>query len=94
MNTSAKGSRNERRSIAILENAGYRCSRSAASLGAWDIIGIGPSDVVLCQVKTRDWPGTDEMEKLKAFPVPVNCRKLVHRWRDHQRKPDIREVAA
>jgi hypothetical protein len=34
----------------------------AASLGAWDIIGIGSTDVVLAQVKTRDWPGSVEME--------------------------------
>ena len=58
MNAAAKGARNERRSMAVLESAGYRCTRSAASLGAWDIIGISHRDVVLCQVKTRDWPGS------------------------------------
>jgi len=94
MNTKAKGSRNEHRSIALLEAAGYRCTRSAGSLGEWDIIGIGSTDVVLCQVKTRDWPGTAEMEALKLFPAPANCRKLVHRWRDRQRLPDVREIAA
>ena len=52
MNTAAKGARNEHRSMAVLESAGYRCTRSAASLGAWDIIGISSQDVVLCQVKT------------------------------------------
>jgi hypothetical protein len=41
-------------------------------LGTWDIIGIGSTDIVLCQVKTRDWPGTDEMETLRAFPAPAN----------------------
>lgn len=92
MNTSAKGSRNERRSIALLEAAGYRCLRSAASLGEWDVIAVGPADIMLLQVKTRDWPGHAEMEALRAFPAPKNCRKLVHRWRDHQRQPDVREV--
>jgi Holliday junction resolvase len=53
MNAKRKGSRNERRSIALLESCGYRCTRSAASLGGWDIIGIGSKDVVLVQVKTR-----------------------------------------
>ena len=38
MNAKRKGNRNEHRSIALLEAAGYRCSRSAASLGEWDII--------------------------------------------------------
>jgi hypothetical protein len=42
MNAKRKGTRNEHRSIALLESAGYRCSRSAASLGEWDIVGIGP----------------------------------------------------
>jgi Holliday junction resolvase len=92
MNAKRKGNRNEHRSIALLEAAGYRCSRSAASLGDWDVIGIGAADVVLLQVKTRDWPGSEEMERLQLFPAPANCRKLVHRWRDGERQPDIREV--
>jgi hypothetical protein len=87
-----KGARNERRSIALLEAAGYRCTRAAASLGAWDVIGIGSDDIVLVQVKTRDWPGAAEMELLREFPAPPNCRKLVHRWRDGQRMPDVKEI--
>jgi Holliday junction resolvase len=81
MNSKAKGTRAEHRSIKLLEAAGYRCCRSAASLGDWDIIGIGSVDTILLQVKTRDWPGSVEMEQLKLFPCPSNCRKLVHRWR-------------
>jgi Holliday junction resolvase len=92
MNAKRKGARNEHRSIEILEAAGYRCTRAAASLGAWDVIGVGSTDVVLLQVKTRDWPGSVEMEALCAFAVPPNCRRLVHRWRDRQRKPDVREL--
>jgi len=79
--------------MALLEAAGYQCTRAAASLGAWDIIGIGSTDVVLCQVKTRDWPGAVEMEALKLFLAPANCRKLVHRWRDRARLPDVRELS-
>jgi Holliday junction resolvase len=93
-NTKAKGNRNEHRSIRLLEAAGYACCRSAASLGAWDIIGIGSTDVVLVQVKTRDWPGSAEMETLRLFITPPNCRKLVHRWRDRQRIPDVKELPA
>jgi hypothetical protein len=40
MNAKAKGTRNEHRSIRLLEAARYACTRAAASLGAWDIIGI------------------------------------------------------
>jgi hypothetical protein len=93
MNTKAKGNRNEHRSIAILEAAGYKCCRSAASLGAWDISGIGSLDIVLCQVKTRDWPGTAEMETMRLFQAPPNARKILHRWRFRQRLPDVKEIA-
>lgn len=92
MSAKAKGTRNEHRSIRLLEAAGYQCTRAAASLGVWDIVGIGSTDIVLVQVKTRDWPGSVEMETLRLFPAPANCRKLVHRWRDRQRLPDMREL--
>ena len=92
MNRKRKGTRNEHRSMAVLEAAGYRCTRSAASLGEWDIIAIGSRDVVLCQVKTRDWPGRVEMETMCEFPVPSNTRKLVHRWRHRRRLPDVKEL--
>lgn len=80
MNCKRKGSKNEHRSIRLLEAAGYACTRAAASLGAWDIIGIGSTDFVAMQVKTRNWPGATEMETLKLFPVSPNCRKLIHRF--------------
>jgi Holliday junction resolvase len=92
VNAKAKGTKNEHRSIALLEAAGYRCSRSAASLGVWDIVGIGPTDVVLCQVKTRDWPGAVELEQLREFRCPPTCKKLVHRWRHRARLPDVKEL--
>ena len=47
MSAKSKGTRNEHRSIKILEAAGYECTRAAGSLGAWDIVGIGSTDVVL-----------------------------------------------
>jgi Holliday junction resolvase len=92
MNRKAKGSRNERKSIKLLESAGYICTRAAASLGDFDIIGIRSKDVVLVQVKTRDWPGGEEMEALREFRCPLNCRKLIHRWRDRLKFPDVKEV--
>ncbi len=87
-----KGTRNEYKSRRLLESAGYAVCRAAASLGVWDLIGVSATDVVLVQVKTRDWPGAAEMETLKGFPAPANARKLVHRWRDRQRAPDVRTV--
>lgn len=87
-----KGTRNEHRSARLLESAGYRVTRAAGSLGEWDLIGVGSTDVVLVQVKTRDWPGLVEMETLRGFPAPPNARKLVHRWRDRERLPDVKEM--
>jgi len=78
--------------MALLEAAGYRCTRSAASLGEWDIIGISTTDAVLVQVKTNSWPGSLEMEALRLFTAPPNFRKLVHRWRDRVRVPDVKEI--
>ena len=92
MNCKRKGSRNEHRSIAVLEAAGYRCTRAAASLGTFDLVGIGSADLVLVQVKTRDWPGSEELEEIRSFAAPANCRKLIHRWRDRQRLPDVKEI--
>lgn len=87
-----KGTHNEHRSMAILEAAGYRCTRAGASLGMWDFIGYSAKGWVVCQVKTRDWPGALEMRALVDEEVPENTRKLVHRWRDRQRLPDVKEL--
>ena len=92
MNTKAKGNRNEYRSMRVLEAAGYAVTRSAASLGAWDIIGVSSADVVLLQCKSNRWPCPAEMETLRGFVCPPNCRKLVHRWRDGVALPDVREL--
>jgi hypothetical protein len=91
-NAKAKGTRNEHRSRVLLEAAGYAMTRAAASLDMRDLIGVGSTDVVLVQAKTRDWPGAVEMEAFSAFRVPPNCRRLVHQWRERQRVPDVREV--
>lgn len=91
-NCKAKGSRCERKSITLLEAAGYNCMKSGASLGAFDVIGIGSQDIVLLQIKANRWPGELEMEALRLFPAPSNARKLVHRWKDYARIPDVREL--
>lgn len=92
MNTKRKGNKNEHRSMALLEAQGYRCTRAAASLGVFDIVGIGWFDIVLCQVKSRDFPGSVEMERIRIFPCPDNCKKIVHRWKDGARIPDVKVV--
>lgn len=93
MNTKAKGSRNERRSMVLLEAGGFHCTKSGASLGCFDVVGISASGVVLVQVKSNRWPDHMEMEAMRDFPAPSNATKLVHRWNDRQRSPLVKEVA-
>lgn len=91
-NAKRKGTRREHQTMQWLEAQGYRCCRSAASLGEWDVIAIG-QDVLLVQVKSNRWPGSDEMRALVRFPAPPGVRKLVHRWRDGVTSaPDVREL--
>lgn len=92
MNSRQKGTRNEQRSIAILEAAGYYCVRSHLSQGMFDIVGISTTDVVLVQVSTRDWKNGAQLEALQQFVCPANARKLMHRYRDRVALPDVKEV--
>ena len=92
MNTKRKGSRNERRSMALLEAAGYSCTKSGASLGCFDIIAIGSTDIICCQVKSNRPAPAHEMETMKNFVCPPNCRKLLHIWMDRQRQPVVKEI--
>jgi len=92
MNAKRKGTRNEHRSKAILEASGYAVTRAAGSLGAWDLIGIGPTDLVLVQVKSNRPPSPAEREALALFPCPANCKRLAHVWHDRQRGPVVTEL--
>ena len=87
-----KGSRNERRSIKILETAGYTCFKSGGSIGIFDIIGISATDIVLVQVKSNHNPSLVEIEAMELFVCPKNCKKLIHKWNDYSRLPVVREV--
>lgn len=93
MNCKRKGTKNEHKSMTLLEKQGYKCARAAASLGAFDIIAVGADDVLLVQVKSNEWPRTKEMDAIRAFACPPNCYKIVHRWRDRQKTPDARMVS-
>lgn len=92
LNPKRKGTRNEHRTMRLLEAAGYSCLRSAASLSEFDVVAIEATDVLLVQVKTNRWPDTAEMEGLKLFRCPANARKIVHRWKDRSRLPDVKEL--
>lgn len=86
----AKGTRKEHQSKKLLEKMGYTVFRMAGSHGAFDLIAIGETDVLLCQVKTRDWPSGDERRLLESMVVPRICKKIAHRWRDGETIPDMK----
>ncbi len=92
MNMKAKGSRRERQSAKLLEACGYRVTKSAASLGCWDLVGIAPDGFVLVQCKSNRPPCPAERETLAMFQVPSNCRKLIYIWHDRKRLPQVIEL--
>lgn len=92
MNRKAKGNRNEYKTIRLLESQGYECFRMAGSLGAFDVIGVSASDVLLVQVKSNRKPSKAELETIRNMLTPNNCRKLIHVWLDRQAMPNIEIV--
>ena len=92
MNTKAKGNRIEHEAMKLLESVGFKCCRSAASLGEWDIVGIGEQWCVLVQCKANRWVPKQERLLLEAFKNPENCVKLEWR-RDDRKKPRVRSVS-
>jgi Holliday junction resolvase len=92
MNKKAKGNRSEYKTMRHLEAVGYICFRMAASKGAFDVIAVCGSDVLLVQVKSNRFPSSVEMETIKNFECPINARKLIHVWQDRRRLPIVKEV--
>ncbi len=94
MNTSAKGARRERQARDLLYQWGaLRVVKSAASLGEFDLLALFPGELLAVQVKCNRWPGSAEMAKLRAFPSLSYIKKLIFRYRDGEREPDVRTVA-
>lgn len=89
MNTKRKGSRNEWKSIRLLQARGYACTKSAASLGLFDIIAVGPNDVLLVQVKSNKRPRKAEMARLHAFVHGPFVHKIIHVWKDYAKEPEV-----
>ncbi len=92
MNAKAKGTRNEHRSMRLYEALGYETLRAGASLGTWDFLACNRTEVIFCQVKTGRYPGSVEMEAIREAMVPVNGRKIIHRWMPRRLLPDVKEV--
>jgi len=94
MNTKKKGSRAEHRAMRVLEASGYACTRAAASLGVFDVIGIGPRDIRLIQVKCGDrcQISAAEREAIKTFVAPPNASREIWKFFDKVRHPIIERL--
>lgn len=88
--TKRKGSRAELKTIRRLEADGYLCTKAGGSLGLFDIIAIGPTDIKAIQVKA----GTArlsraEREAMTALVVPEYVSVEYWQWRDYAREPVV-----
>ena len=93
MNTKAKGARGERRAIALLEAAGYCCTKAGGSLGLFDVVAVGPADVKLIQVKSGgEYLSGLEREAMTALAVPASCVRECWRFPDRCRAPLIERL--
>jgi hypothetical protein len=78
------------RCIRILEAAGYVCTKAGGSLGAFDVIGIGPTGIRAVQVKAGGARLSPlERETIAAVRVPRNVSKEYWRFPDYCRQPVI-----
>jgi len=86
----AKGSRNERKTIRLLEALGYVCTKAGGSLGMFDVIALGRDGIKAIQVKSNRWPGSIEMETLELIMLHPIISKEIWRWDDYAREPKVK----
>jgi Holliday junction resolvase len=60
--------------------------RSAGSRSSFDVVAIGKTRVLLCQVKTGKGSFKAEREKLRPLQVPGSVRKQVRIYRNKKWK--------
>ena len=89
-----RGYERERKTVSILEKAGYYCVRAGGSKGLFDVVAIGPKDIKLIQVKNNRAPNPVEMEAIEEFDSPPFATKEVWVYRDGSSNPTtIKRVA-
>jgi len=94
MKAKRKGNRNEHKAIAILEAAGYSCTRAAGSLGMFDIVAISRQGLRLVQVKSNRDAAPAEREAIELFDgIPPGASKEIWIFRDYARAPIIKAIA-
>lgn len=87
----AKGAYYEHKAIKALEACGYITCRAGGSLGAFDVIAIGPNDIRCVQIKGGDHPYLRpiEREAIAGIRVPTQCTKELWKYPKHARQPII-----
>ena len=89
-NPKAKGSRNERKAKVILERAGYACTKSGGSLGAFDVIAENPLGVRHVQVKSNRIPDPVERETMADMKRQLPPNSTVEFWVFYDNQPQPR----
>lgn len=85
-----KGARGELRAKRVLEAAGFHVVKAGGSLGAFDLIALGPQGVRCVQVKTGGHNASPaEREAMKLVELPAGSTREVWRWLDYAREPVI-----
>jgi Holliday junction resolvase len=79
-NPKAKGGRNERKAKKILERAGYACTKSGGSLGAFDIIAENPLGIRHVQVKSNRISDPVEREDMAAMKAQLPANSTIEFW--------------
>jgi Holliday junction resolvase-like predicted endonuclease len=92
MNAKAKGARTEYKARKILEAAGYTCLKAGGSLGLFDLIALGSSDVRCVQVKCNGYCSAVEREQLALLVVAPNVSKEIWRFKDRVKAPLIERL--
>ncbi len=92
MSAKSKGTSREYAVKKRYEKQGYYCTRASMSLGVWDLFCCRSDDGVFIQVKSTQWPRTEEDGEIKEFIkkyMPQGCRFICERYRS-KRGWDIR----
>lgn len=87
-----KGARGELKAKRVLEAQGYTVIKAGGSLGCFDLVALGPVDVVLVQVKCNGYVSRTEREAMQAAVLPPNAHREIWRWLDHKREPLVERL--
>jgi Holliday junction resolvase-like predicted endonuclease len=87
-----KGNRFEVKTMHYLEERGFRCMRSAGSMGPWDVIAVSGKRVLLVSVAANEWPRATARKILEKFARPAWVDGEIWRWDDRAAEPIILPV--